>query len=311
VTDIERADQEPSTAAQARAQSLANLPMLPAGPTHGFFRGTKESVQGIWEYRELLNLLFRRELKARYKDSALGFVWSLIRPLAQLAVYAIAIGKFLGASRGGRDYPIYVFAGLTVWQLFAEIVGSGTGSIIANGGLVKKIYLPREVFPLSCIGSALFNFLMQMGVLVIGTFAFGKPPDAGNLGYALLATAIVLVYGTALALVLGAVNVYLRDVQYLVEIFLMWGMWAAPIVYYWNQVSDHLHNPWVARIYINNPITQAVLGFQRAFWIAGTPADTIGDLAGHMLGCLAVGLALLWICQRVFARLEANFAQEL
>lgn len=295
-----------------RAARLAQLPLEPAGPTQGFLRGTAESVRSIWAYRDLLNLLFRRELKARYKDSALGFVWSLVRPLAQLAVYAIAIGSFLGASRGGKDYPIFVFAGLTIWQLFAEIVGSGTGSVIANGGLVKKIYLPREVFPLSTAASAAFNFVMQVCVLVIGTLAFRKPPHLADLPYALLSIAIVLIWGIGLAFVLGAVNVFLRDVAYLVEIMLMWGMWMSPIVYSWALVDHNLQNhPWLQRIYLANPVTEAVLGFQRAFWTAGAPADTIPHLALHMSAVLVVGIGILWLCQRVFARLEANFAQEL
>jgi ABC-2 type transport system permease protein len=297
---------------EERAARIAALPMEAAGPTQGFLRGTFQSVRDIWAYRELLILLFRRELKARYKDSALGFVWSLARPLAQLAVYAIAIGQFLGANKNGPDYPIYVFAGLTIWQLFSEMVSTGTGSILANGGLVKKIYLPREVFPLSTLGSALFNSAMQICVLILGTFVMGAPPNPALLGYAVLSMAIVITYGTALALLLGAVNVYLRDVQYLVEIFLMWGMWTAPIVYYWSFVTPHLTNVWVERLYLANPITQAVFGFQRAFWVGGTdPKYTINNLAVHMAVCLAFGLVFLWLCQRVFARLEANFAQEL
>ena len=311
MTTIKR-DTAAQIAADRRAAQIATLPMEAAGPTQGFLRGTFQSVRDIWAYRELLNLLFRRELKARYKDSALGFVWSLVRPLAQLAVYAIAIGQFLGANKNGPDYPIYVFTGLTIWQLFSEMVSSGTGSILANGGLVKKIYLPREVFPLSTLGSALFNSAMQICVLVAGTFIMGAPPNPALLGYAVLSMAIVIVYGTALALLLGAVNVYLRDVQYLVEIFLMWGMWTAPIVYYWSFVTPHLHRAWAERLYLANPITQAVLGFQRAFWVGGTdPKYTITNLAAHQGVCLAFGLAFLWVCQRVFARLEANFAQEL
>jgi ABC-2 type transport system permease protein len=298
-------------AAEQRAASLAELPMEPAGPTHGFFRGTAQSVRDIWAYRELLNLLFRRELKARYKDSVLGFAWSLIRPLAQLGVYAIAIGQFLGASRAVHDYPIYVFAGLTIWQLFSEIIGSGTGSIIANGGLVKKIYLPREVFPLSCIGSAIFNFLMQICVLFIGTIAFRKVPHPGNLGYAVLSVAIVLVWGAGLAFILGAVNVYLRDIQYIVEILLMWGMWLSPIVYSWSLAQGHMHNLWVQRLYLANPVTDAVLGFHHAFWNVEKHTDTVSGLTTRMLIVLAVGFGFLWVGQRVFARLEANFAQEL
>ncbi|MBN9621142.1 MAG: ABC transporter permease [Actinobacteria bacterium] len=300
-----------AAAAERRAADLALEPMVPAGPTSGFFRGTRESLRSIWSYRGLLNLLFRRELKARYKDSALGFVWSLIRPLAQLAVYAIAIGQFLGASKNLSEYPIYVFSGLTIWQYFSEIISSGTGSILGNAGLVKKIYLPREVFPLSVVASATFNFLMQMIVLLVGTFAFRKPPHPANLIYGLMAVAIVLLIGTALAFVLSAVNVYLRDVQYIVEIVLMWGMWTAPIVYDWSLVSTHLHNGAIRQLYLANPITEAVLGFQRAFWVSGGPHNTIPTLGRHMAIAIGVGVVLLWIGQRVFARLEANFAQEL
>jgi ABC-2 type transport system permease protein len=298
-------------ATRQRAEQLAALPLLPAGPTSGFISGTLQSARDIWNYRQLLHLLFRRELKARYKDSVLGFFWSLLRPLAQLLVYAIAIGEFLGASRGGSDYPIYVFSGLTIWQLFSEIVSGGTGSILANGGLVKKIYLPREVFPLSVVGSALFNFLMQVCILVIATVIVGAPPTGSRLGYAVLALGLIVVYATAFAFVLGAVNVYLRDVQYLVEIGLMWGMWTAPIVYRWSFVSPHLHNDWVRSLYLANPITEAVLGFQRAFWVRGTAADSPAHLGRNMLLTILVGLVLLWICQRIFARLQNNFAQEL
>jgi ABC-2 type transport system permease protein len=260
----------------------------------------------------LLNLLFHRELKVRYKDSALGFVWTLIKPLAQLLIYAIVIGKFLEASRSTPQYPIYVFSGLTIWQLFSEIVLGGTGSVLANGGLIKKVYLPREVFPLSVVCAALFNFLMQLGILVAGTFISGSPPVPSNLIYAVLSIVIVILYGTGLAFILGAVNVYLRDIQYLVEIGLMWGMWASPIVYNWSLVQPHLAgHPWLEKLYLSDPMTQAVLGFQRAFWRGGNSTTTIPHLGRDMIICIAVGVVFLWLGQRLFARLQANFAQEL
>lgn len=315
-----RSDPPPAEDAKAtRAARLAELPMEAAGPQSGFITGTAKSIRDIWTYRGLLNLLFRRELKARYKDSTLGLVWSLIRPLALLLVYAVAIGKFLGASRGGQDYPIYVFCGLTIWQLFAEIVSSGTGSILGNGGLVKKIYLPREVFPLSTVGSALFNFCMQLVILVIFTVIAGRPPTGTRLIYAVLATALIVIWGTAFAFVLGAVNVYLRDVQYLVEIGLMFGMWMSPVVYQWSRVDASLQGSALAtQLFLANPVTEAVLGFQRAFWVRGdgTVGDggyrnTISDLGLHMTITIIVGVAFLWLCQRIFSRLQNNFAQEL
>jgi len=295
----------------ARDLRLAAEPLVPAGPVSGFVRGTADSIRGVWRYRELLDLLVRRELKSRYKDSALGFLWSLIRPLTQLLVYYIAIGKFLGAERSIPDFAIYLFTGLTAWTLFSEIVSGGTGSIVANGGLVKKIYLPREVFPLSVIGSAIFNFIIQFLILFGATLIAGYPPSVIGFGYVLLGTAVLLVYATAAAFFLSAVNVYLRDVQYLVEVALMVGFWLSPIVYAWSFVDATVQSTFLSAVYLANPVTLAVLAFQRGMWVAGAGLPQPTDLGVRLLIALAIGAPLLWICQRVFSRLQNNFAQEL
>ena len=296
--------------ADARSLALASEPMRAAGSVQGFAIGTVESLRDIWAHRELLGLLTRRELKARYKDSTLGFFWSLMRPLTMLLIYYLAVGKFLGAERAIPQFAIYIFTGLTAWNLFSEIVASGTGSVVANSGLVKKVYLPREVFPLSSIGSALFNFAIQVVVLVVATFVARQPPTGSGLVYLPLAFALLLVFSTALALVLAAVNVYLRDVQYLVEIAIMVLFWTSPIVYSWEQVSMHM-NGWMTQVYLANPITLAVQGFQRAFWTAGADEFVPTQLGLRMWIALAISLVLLWICQRLFTRLQGNFAQEL
>jgi ABC-2 type transport system permease protein len=299
------------TAHEARARRLAEESFAPAGPTAGFLRGTAESIRSIWSYRELLLSLTRRELKAKYKDSTLGFVWSLIRPLAQLVIYYVALGKFLGAERSIGDYAIFVFAGLTSWQLFSEIVMTGTGAIVANGGLVKKIYLPREVFPLSVVGAALFNFLIQVVILVVACFIAGKPPTGTDLLYFPLAMLVLVVYGTALAFLFSALNVYLRDIQHLVEILIMVLFWTTPTVYSWHQAHEQLGSGVLGAIYDGNPLAQSALAFQKAFWGAA-PADAFpADLAVNLGWSLLVGVLLLWFCQRVFARLQSNFAQEL
>jgi ABC-2 type transport system permease protein len=300
-----------TTQKEARNERLAAEPLVPSGPVTGFVGGTADSIRGVWRYRELLDLLVKRELKSRYKDSALGFVWSLVRPLTQLLVYYIAIGKFLGAERSIPDFAIYIFTGLTAWGLFSEIVAAGTGSIVANGGLVKKIYLPREVFPLSVIGSASFNFVIQMVILVIAAFVVNAPPTLAGWGYVVLGTALLLIYATAAAFLLSAINVYLRDVQYLVEVVLMVGFWISPIVYAWSFVHDALQSEFLNALYLANPVTLAVLAFQRGIWVAGADLPQPTDLGLRIVIAIAIGLPLLWICQRVFARLQSNFAQEL
>lgn len=301
----------PASPADERMQRLAAEPLVPAGPVKGFLRGTWNSLRDLRSYRELLVLLVRRELKARYKDSALGFLWSLIRPLAILLVYYIAIGKFLGAERSIPDFAIYIFTGLLAWTFFTEVVSGGTGCIVGNGGLIKKVYLPREVFPLSVVGSALFTLATQFVVLGAALVVSGAVPTGSRLLFAPLALLVLLVYSTALALVLAAVNVYLRDVQYLVEISLTMLFWLSPVVYSWELVRSVVTSENLQQLYLANPVTAAVLGLQRAFWVAGTGEPFPDGLGVRLLIMLGIGVVLLWLAQRLFARLEANFAQEI
>ncbi|MFP7759732.1 ABC transporter permease [Marisediminicola sp. LYQ134] len=294
-----------------RFASLEKLPFVNTTKSRSF-TGAVQSIQDIFRHREMLNLLIRRDLKSRYKDSALGFVWTLIRPLTQLMIYYVVIGKFLGAERGIPDFAIYVFTGLTAYGLFSEIIGGSTSSIVANGGLIKKVYLPREVFPLASVGSALFNFFIQLGILIIATIIAGAIPLSVDIFYLIPSLAILVVYGTAFGLLLSAVNVYLRDIQYLTEVLLLIMLWASPVVYAWEMVRDIVGYGLLLDIYTNNPVTLAVLGFQQAFWVGGDGVvDYPGELLPRMLVAIVIGLGLLIGFQRVFARLQGNFAQEL
>lgn len=259
----------------------------------------------------MLGLLVRRDLKARYKDSTLGFFWSLIRPLIQLAIYFVVMGQFLGAAKAIPDFAVYVFTGLAAVGLFTEIVVGGTGSLLNNAGLVKKVYLPREVFPLSSVGSALFNFGIQLIVLVGATLVVMKPPLHWELLYFIPSLLVIVVYGTAFALLFSAVNVFLRDTQYLVEVITMLLFWASPVVYSWDMVRTLIASPALLQIYTNNPLTLAVLGFQRAFWVAGEQFVWPAGLTVRLTIAFVIGVVLLLICHRVFVRLQGNFAQEL
>lgn len=297
--------------AATRNARLRDEPWQTSAPSGGFLTGTTRSLREIFGRRELLGLLVRRELKARYKDSSLGFLWSLLRPLSILIVYYVAIGKFLGAERSIPDFAIYIFTGLIVWQLFQEIVSSSTGSIVNNAGLVRKVYLPREIFPLSTVGGGLFTFATQMLILLAAVLVVGRVPTGSRLWYLPLSLTVVLVFATAIGLALAAVNVYLRDVQYLVEICLTILFWASPVVYSWRLVHDTIGGTWLETLYVNNPVTLAVLGMQRAMWVAGTDEPFPAGLGTRLLISLLVGAVLLWLCQRLFNRLEGNFAQEL
>ncbi|HCX85877.1 MAG TPA: sugar ABC transporter [Micrococcales bacterium] len=303
--------------------------MRQAGAGRGLALGTLRTIRDIWAHRELLGYLVRRELKSRYKDSALGFVWSVIRPLVMLLVYYVALGKFLGASRGIDGFAIFIYSGLTLWTLFSEIVTAGTGSIVNNSGLIKKVYLPREIFPIASVGSALFNFAIQFGILIAATVVLSGFPTTSAWWYFPVSLLVIVVWATALALMLSAWNVYLRDVGYLVEVFIMVFFWASPIVYAWSYARDafdEMGAHWLNEVFLANPVTVAVIGFQQAIWAPGAAAAQVGrpaaevntaqfahpdELMLRLLVALVVGVLVLWIGQRVFARLQANFAQEL
>lgn len=276
----------------------------------GFIGGLRQSLAEIWERRELLDMLVRREIRARFKDSSLGLVWSLIRPLVQLLIYYVAIGKFLEAERAIPDFAIYVFTGLTTWQFFSEIVSSGTVSIIANSGIIKKIHLPREIFPLSSVGSAVFNFSIQLTILVLAALLIRGINVDSALLHLPAAILLVLIWGTAFALFLSAANVYLRDVQHLVEVALLVGFWLSPIVYSWEMVSNTVR-PLFAEIYLANPVTLAVLAMQRTMWLSGLDKPYPDHLGLRLVIAIVVGLAVLVLAQRLFNRMQRNFAQEI
>lgn len=296
----------------ARLKRLHDTPLERVGASSRFFVGSWESYVEIWKHRELLWLLVKREVRAKYKGSALGVVWSFARPLSQLVVYFFIVGQVLGVARAIPDFAIYVFVGLTVWGLFAEIVNSSSSAIIGNSGIIKKVYLPREIFPLSAIASSFFTFLTQFVVLLVAIAISGHPPLWQYIPSAVLALVMMLVFSTALAFFFSAVNVYVRDVQYIVDVIISLLFWATPVVYSLDFFSSKVP-AWLVEIYLANPVTLTVISFQRAFWSAG--ADAVhtwpSTLDLRVTIALLISLVLLFLSQRVFARLQKSFAQEL
>jgi ABC-2 type transport system permease protein len=311
--------------ASRRAESLSKLDFeVLEGRRPGLFRGTVKSIVALFHQHELIELLVRRELKVRYKDSSLGFLWTLVRPITLLLVYYFAIGVFLGASRNIPSFAIYVFSGLTLWALYSDMLVGGTVSVYNNANLIRKVYLPREVFPISAVGSALFNFAVQFGVLLLAMLVLGQFPVTWDLLYIFPAAFIVILFGAGFAILLSALNVFLRDVAYLVEVAILVLFWASPIVYSWLQVSKSLHGGWLAYAYLYNPITPAILAFQKATWFSGPAVQAEFAKTGvraaqiypenlnwYLLGAILLGVVFLWFAHRIFGRLEGSFAQEI
>lgn len=299
------------TKAEERFRRLAAEP-LRVTVAAGSQEHLSSSFRELFKNRAMLGHLVRRDLKARYKDSVLGVFWSLVRPLTQLLIYYLVLGKFLGAERGIPDFAVYIFIGLTAYGLFSEIVSSGSSSVVDNSGLVKKVYFPREILPLASVGSALVNFGVQLLILVVAMIVLQSFPNPVRLHYLFPAFLLVIMFATALALLLSAMNVYLRDVQYLVEVGTMILMWASPIVYSWGMVSGILGSGPLLTAYTLNPLTVSVLGFQYALWGAGSdPALFPESLLGILWIECGIVLLLLVLAYRTFRRMQGNFAQAL
>lgn len=301
-----------SRASRDRFARIAALPMEVTSATIPFFSSGLPTIREVWARRELVGLLVRRELRARYKGSSLGIIWSLIKPLVQLLVYYFAIGQILGAARLIPSFAIFVFIGLTAWTLTTEIINSGTRSIVDNGGLVKKVTLPREIFPLAAIGGAIVNLGIQFVVLLAAMLAVGEFPFTWRVLWVIPSLVLIVTFSSAVAVLLAALNVYLRDIQHLVEVVLIVAFWASPIVYSFGFVSTLSLGVWL-QVYLLNPITLGVLGMQRALWVAGAnlPSSAPSHLDLRILIALVISATLLWISLRVFQKLQGNFAQEL
>lgn len=284
----------------------------PSSLLHGF----RDDMAAIWTYRELLDQLVRKELKVKYKESVLGFFWSMARPMLQIIIYYVAFTIFLGSQQPA--FAIFVFTGLLAWGFFTDVVGGCTGSVVGNGALIKKTSFPREILPLSVVGAALVNFAFQLVVLAL---ALAVAALAGfrvvpNLDLLLvpLALAVAVVWATAVGLVLAGATVYLRDIQYLVDVMLLAGFWLAPVVYPITYAVDNLAkrgHGTLLEIYLANPMTNVIATFQRAFYTMGEQFTFQGALLPRLLVLLLTGLVALWASQRLFARLRGKFAQEL
>lgn len=306
-----------SQAAIARAENLEKLSFQSVGRPKSFWAGAFPSYQEIFRSRELIFLLTKRDIKAKYKDSSLGLIWSFLKPLVQLGVYFFIVGQILGAARGVPDFAIFVFIGITVWGLFSETISSSTVSLLSNGGLVKKIYTPREIFPLSAAASSLFNFLVQLAILLVAVFFFA--PVAFGIDLLLIPLAIInlFIFSTALGLLLAAGNVFLRDVQHLVEVAITLLFWFSPILYSYTFVVNSVPEPMIRYIYLCNPITLSILGMQKALWgagsreVAGAEQVWPGNLFIDLGISIVVVTIFLFISQRIFSRVQGNFAQVL
>ncbi|GAA1629130.1 ABC transporter permease [Georgenia ruanii] len=284
---------------------------LPAGTFVEPGRGS--GLLDVVRQRFLLKLLVRKDLRVRYRGSVLGMLWSYVKPAVQFVVYYFAVGVFLQMNRAVDNFAVYLFAGIVVVNFFGEAFGNATRAIVGNNALVKKIYLPRELFSVSALWVAFIHFIPQLVVLVIGALLTGWSPSLVQLGAGLLGFVILAIFSLGLGLVFGAVNVMFRDAENIVDLLLMVATWASPVLYQWTAVRAVVGDSWVWTVYQLNPLTPIVELFHYCFWAPTNGAQYVGvPNLGTWVGLAAlISVLTLVLGEWVFRRLDGRFAQEL
>jgi len=285
----------------------------------------RKRLHEIWLSRELLIYLVRTEIKVKYKNSVLGLVWSMVAPAMTLAIYFIVFQIVLGNHM--PNFVIFLFAGLLLWNLFSLGVLTGTGVVVNNAGIVKKVSFPREILALAAVGSACVFFFFQSLVLVVFLVFLHAMPDWTYFPLMILALFTGVVLASALGVLLSSINVYLRDTQHLIEVILTAWFWACPIVYpYQQEIAARLGPKGLTWVYFLNPMVPLILTFQRFIYAHPTTYATVGGkkvtydvlptngpiwYLGLDLAVLACSVILFLVALATFGRLEGNFAEEL
>lgn len=278
--------------------------LVQPGGTNGLF--------DVFRRRYLLSLIVRKEVGIRYRGSLLGWLWSYVKPLIQFLVFYFALGVFLNLNKTVDFYPIYLLSGITAVTFFNESFQNATRSLVDNAALIKKIYFPRQMFPVASTFVAAINTIPQIIVVVVIALFFGWTPTLIGVAALLLGLVIIALLATGLGMLFGAINVTFRDAQSFVEIIVMISVWASPVMYQWQMVASKVPD-WLFQLYALNPITVAVELFHYGIWHALNPAnsETLPSMWVHALIAVVVSVFILVIGEAVFRRLEGRFAQDL
>lgn len=283
----------------------------------------------VFRKRYLLWLLVRKEIKVRYQASALGLLWSYIQPIVRFCVYYFIAGLIIAHKTDNR--ALHIFSGMIMMQFFTTSMSAGAKAVVKNKTLIRKIYMPREMFPVASVAVTCYNVLPMYIVLIAGDFIYKWHPDVGALFSALLAFGIALIYGLGIAILLSAANVFVRDTTNVVEVINTVIRWTAPVIYTYSTIRPKLmDHPWINQVYISNPFNEAVMLNNRAFWITSFQSDTVPanypnknpihygiatELPTHLfqrgIVIFLIGFVFVGISSWFFQRVEGRFADKL
>ena len=250
----------------------------------------------LFQYRELLKTNVKKDIRGKYKASFLGVLWSFINPLLQVLVYAIVFPYIMRVQTD--NYLIFLICGIIPWTWFTNALTNGTTCITNNANLIKKVYFPREILPISIVTSGLINFLISCLIIILFV-VFGGVGLSWHLVFLPLVVIVQYVFSLALVFLLSAFNVYVKDVEYMVVFLLNLFFYATPILY-----STEMFSGWFMWIFKLNPLAHIIGAYRDIFYVHQIPQML------SLLMLLVGGLILLVLCVLVFKKLEKRFAEE-
>jgi lipopolysaccharide transport system permease protein len=252
----------------------------------------------LWIYRDLLWTLVWRNLTVRYKQSVIGIAWAILKPLMQMVVYSVVFGRLANLPSDGVPYPVFLYAGLLPWTYFSSTITSGTGSLLAGGNLIDKVYVPRMILPFSYLLTSLIDLALSMLVL-FGMMVWYRADIAFGPQMLLFPVFMVpaVTFAGGLSLWLSAAAVRYRDIHHLVPYLLQIGMFVTPVVYAVNLLPARFQ--WLLQL---NPMTGVVEGFRWA--LLGKSVEGWGMMGGGFL----IGMLLLFSGMIYFRRVERTLA---
>jgi lipopolysaccharide transport system permease protein len=251
----------------------------------------------LYQYRELLKTNIQKEIRGKYKGAWLGVFWSYLNPLLMLLVYSVVFSKILRIDI--PNYTMFLFTALIPWTFFTATISQGSDSVVSNGNILKKVFFPREIIPISVVTSSVVNFLISCLIMVFFIFVTGL----GVSWYMLLFPVVLFVQYILLlgiVFIISAITVYIRDLQHIIGVILLAMFYGTPIVYSTDMVPDSM------RLLISiNPMTSIINAYRDVLFYKQMP-----DLTN--LGIITIcSFILLFIGLAVFRRLQRNFAEEL
>ncbi len=284
----------PPTEPAADRPGPVDPPLTVLEPPRGF---EVIDIPELWKARELVFFLAWRDVKVRYKQTALGAAWAILQPLLMMIVFSIFFGRLAGIPSGGLPYPLFALTGLLPWTFFAAAVTAAANSVIASERLITKVYFPRLAVPLASIGSAVVDFAFACLLLGLIMCAYGARPGPGIV-LAPLCFATIALLALGLGTLLAALNVAYRDFKYIIPLMIQLGMFATPTVYMDPSAASRGRFGWLLAL---NPMTTLVATFRST--VLG------GPIAWGPLAVAAIASALAFVAGALyFRRVESSFA---